>query len=105
MKKCPFCAEEIQDSAIKCKHCGSNLYAQEPPRRSSSSGQGKSKITAGLLALFLGGLGIHKFYLGKSIGVLYLIFFWTFIPAIVALVDAIILLTMTDENFDRMYNQ
>jgi hypothetical protein len=32
MKRCPFCAEEIQDDAIKCKHCSEFLVGSDHPR-------------------------------------------------------------------------
>lgn len=45
----------------------------------------KSGTTAVLLCLFLGGVGAHHYYLGRvGIGVLSTLFFWTFIPCIVA---------------------
>lgn len=50
----------------------------------------KDTTTAVLLALFVGGLGVHWFYLGRTgKGVLYLLMCWTFLPAIAALFEAI----------------
>jgi len=52
----------------------------------------KNRTTGLLLALFLGGVGAHKFYMGKTgQGVLYLIFCWTFLPALVALVEVFLM--------------
>ena len=52
----------------------------------------KNKTVAALLAIFLGSFGIHKFYLSKMSGLWYVLFFWTGIPAIVGLVEGILLL-------------
>lgn len=65
----------------------------------------KNKIVAALLAFFLGGFGIHKFYLGRvGWGILYLLFCWTFIPSFVSLIEAIYYLVMSDGNFNKKYN-
>ena len=64
----------------------------------------KSKGTAIVLALLLGGLGIHKFYLGRGgAGILYLLFCWTFIPAIIAFFEALGYAFMSGYAFHAKY--
>ncbi|TBL77334.1 TM2 domain-containing protein [Paenibacillus thalictri] len=64
----------------------------------------KSRVTAGVLAILLGGFGIHKFYLGKiGIGIVYLLFCWTGIPSIIGLIEGILYLTKTDSEFQQKY--
>jgi len=65
----------------------------------------KSRTTAALLAFFLGAFGIHRFYLGQwFLGILYLIFCFTLISVIVAIVDCISFLLMSDDAFNMKYN-
>lgn len=82
-------------------------YAQPQPQPytyASTPSYTKSKVAAGLLALFLGGLGVHKFYLGQiGMGFLYLLLCWTYVPAIIALIEGIIYLSSSDADFDRKY--
>lgn len=68
----------------------------------------KSKVVAGLLAFFffIGGFGVHRFYLGEvGKGLLYLLFSWTTIPFIISFIDGIALLSMDDDLFDKKYNE
>ncbi|MVZ60918.1 NINE protein [Sphingobacterium humi] len=65
----------------------------------------KSRSTAVILALLLGGIGIHRFYLGETwIGLFYLLFCWTFIPLFFSIIDFFCFLFMSDLNFNRRYN-
>ena len=60
----------------------------------------KSKPTAILLALFLGGFGAHKFYMGHwGWGIIYIATCWLWIPFIVALLEAVRYIFLTDEQF------
>lgn len=68
---CPNCGTQNPDGANNCMNCGTslNLQAQQPMGGYQSNpinngDERKSKLAAGLLGIFLGGWGIHNFYLG-----------------------------------------
>lgn len=66
----------------------------------------KDKNIAGILSLFLGWLGIHRFYLGQAgLGIVYLLLFWTPVIWILSLIDAIAFFSMDQEHFDFKYNR
>lgn len=64
----------------------------------------KSKGLAIFLAIVLGGLGAHKFYLGKAgWGVMYLLFSWTGIPMVVGIIEGLSYLFRSDSSFKQKY--
>jgi len=115
---CPTCSKEskIRKSTTRKTSTGYSLEGQgtcscgltfDKIEKSiivnpGSVNQPSRRSTAGLLALMLGGVGIHHFYLGRPVaGIFNILFCWTFIPALLALVTAIQYFSMTDEVFNR----
>lgn len=97
-KYCASCGELIARQAEICPECG--VRQPEPGGESSSSNQ----VAAGVLALLLGGLGVHKFYQGNvKLGVLYLCFSWTLIPALLGLVEGILILVADEDEYERKF--
>ena len=112
---CSHCGVKVAPRQVVCVKCGMNLNKYDVPGGLPESvlnpSGGKSRIVAALLALFLGGLGIHKFYyLSWGWGVLYLGFFlitcgWGgVITSVLALIEAILFFAMSDGEFNRKYN-
>jgi TM2 domain-containing membrane protein YozV len=129
---CPQCGAPVAAGGIECKFCGEKLpqqqaaytapiqqqsipqpqiiIQQQQPQQFYVSGINpswpiKNKIAAGLLGIFLGGIGIHKFYMGKiGMGILYLLFCWTGIPALIGFIEGIIYLCSNDENFQLKHH-
>jgi len=98
-KYCSGCGIMIHKDAPTCPACG----APQADVRMRSQDH-KSRGIAIILALLLGGLGVHKFYLGRAgWGLLYLLFCWTFIPAIVAFFEALVYACMNESTFHEKY--
>jgi len=127
---CPLCEGEISPNAKKCRHCGEwvarDCLVCGTPIRREWAAEGKcascqrkltlaatapapmvprhSRSTAAVLAFLLGGIGGHKFYLGKpGQGILYLVFCWTMIPALLGLIESVVYLASSDESFAEKY--
>ena len=106
-KFCPNCGAETQAAQVVCIKCG---VALQNAAATATADAGKNRVTAALLAIFLGGIGAHEFYLGHgtsglirlAIGIVGLVIL---IPAasIIGLIEGIIYLTKSDEEFQRVY--
>ncbi len=122
--KCPACGgdkvTQIDGFHYRCDYCGNTFSisknqtpvdyddddnsSNQPSFASSPFEEGKyedkDKTTTALLAIILGGFGVHHFYLGNTTnGILYLVFCWTYIPAILGLIEGIMIITQSDEEF------
>ena len=98
---CPNCGKPVPQTSTVCLNCGVSLMPD-----ANTNPNAKSKMAAGLLGIFLGSFGVHKFYLGKTKqGLLYILFSWTRVPVILGWIDAIIILCQNREKFDEKYNK
>ncbi len=126
--RCPQCGANVDAGAYACKYCGAPLQqaqpaqqpvqppVQQPVQQPYAAPQQpyvvqqpvmvpagypqKSKMAAGLLGIFLGGLGVHNFYLGytgKAVAQLLISLltcgFGAFVSGIWGLVEGIMILT------------
>ena len=131
MTQCVTCGSSLKPGSMRCMKCGTLLevappsstqqvqseqpapsqYAQQPqvvyvpqPQQVREPQCTKSKVVAGILAILLGGLGFHKFYLRMiGQGILYLLFCWTYIPAVIGFIEGVVYLTMSEVSFCRKY--
>jgi TM2 domain-containing membrane protein YozV/ribosomal protein L40E len=100
-KYCFECGSIIDARAEICPKCG---VRQLPVPPAMGFFQGRNRIVAALFAIFLGGLGIHKFYLGHvAQGIIYILFVWTGIPILIGFIEGLVYLTMSDDAFNAKY--
>lgn len=120
---CTKCGAVNDDTAQFCSNCQTPLSPVNSgyqPMQSVNPGAmtdwkamgGDKKILAGILAIVVGALGVHKFVLGYTTeGVIMLLIsvlscgMLAVIPSIIGIVEGIMYLTKSDEEFVRTYIQ
>jgi len=99
-KYCVNCGTSIDAQAEICPGCG----VRQPSLR--RPGKISRRVAAAIFAILLGSFGIHRFFLGQiGWGILYVLFCWTFIPAVAGLIEGILYLTMSEEEFEAKYGR
>lgn len=70
VKRCHNCGQKLTDDRMYCANCGTaNNFEDEKMTKEKTiktDGKEKSRVAAALLGIFLGGLGLHNFYLGYT---------------------------------------
>jgi len=110
---CKYCGADAEEYKF-CPNCGAALRTADgnvirepaPPAEQVPVGDAKkiNKIAFALLAILLGDFGIHRFYAGKWFsGIIYLLFFWTFLPGLLGLIEGIVALTREDDGHGNIY--
>jgi TM2 domain-containing membrane protein YozV len=116
-KYCHECGTSIRLKAVVCPKCGCSQPRRddydEPGVDGGRSEANSNRIAAGILGILLGPLGIHKFILGyTTAGVIMLVVsivgacaygLGPFVMWIIGLVEGIIYLTKSDQEFHRVY--
>ena len=94
--------KEAKEAKQKAKAAGEISKKTTSSSTKHTKPSGKDYRVAALLAIVLGSFGAHKFYMGKYlVGILYLIFFWSWLPAIVGILEGIFLFMGGQEKFDE----
>jgi TM2 domain-containing membrane protein YozV/RNA polymerase subunit RPABC4/transcription elongation factor Spt4 len=99
---CSKCGTKVPENIGTCPNCGNKIVTEQ----TQDNHLQQDRIVTGVLAILLGGLGIQYFYLGKiSAGILSILITictcggWE----IIAIIQGIIMLTMSDQDFVTRY--
>jgi TM2 domain-containing membrane protein YozV len=101
---CRQCGTALHPGQLLCIKCGVAVQSVSAAVQITGAPCDKNRVTAGILAILIGGIGIHKFYMGSwGWGIVYVMFFWTYVPAILGLIEGIMYLAMSDDVFAAKY--